>query len=225
MSPWFPRFWPLLAGAGTLAALDALARLTYWGRHRLVDPPLAWLDATDEWTVPTLFSVAVTAAVAVACARNRAASPCWRVLAILFAWLAVDDLLGLHELVGALVHPWVRSGPVYSWVVVLGPVFAAVAGLCLVRVWRGLGAERRALFGGGFGLLAVALALECAEGTVAGSPTRLRGLPLIDYAQWLEEACELFGPVLLLAASWGATTAVVAAPVTSSSEPSAAPGR
>lgn len=222
------RLWPLLAAATLLAAVDGCARLTYPGRRHVGEAPLAWFDATDEWTIPTLFSVAVTAAVGITCLRRRAAPlACWRLLGALFVWLAADDLFGLHEWIGALLHPWVHVGPIYSWVLVLGPLFAAVAGLCVLRIWRGLARGPRHLLALGFAMLAGALAIEAAEGPVSGVTWRLRGLPLIDYMQWLEEALELVAPVLLLAAVWSPPgEPAAAAGITTPDGPrSAAPAR
>lgn len=186
-----------------LSVIDGLARLTYTGRRYVGRPPLAWFDATDEWTVPTCFSVVTMGAIAVVCWRRvGAARWCWRLLGGLFAYLAIDDLLGLHEAIGAAVHPWFAGAGVYSWVLVMAPVLAALAGACAVRLWPELARQpgRCAWLVLGFAALAGALGIEAAENVVGTSAVRLRGLRLIDYAQWLEETLELLGPVFLLAA-------------------------
>lgn len=197
------RVWPWSVGAVVLSAIDGLARLTYTGRQHLGRPPLAWFDATHEWTVPTCFSVVTMGAIAVACCRHvEAPRWCWRLLGLLFAYLAIDDLLGLHEMIGGLVHSWFAGVGIYSWVLVMGPVLAALAGACAVRLWPELARQpgRRVWFVLGFAALASALGIEAAENVVGTSAIRLRGLRLIDYAQWLEETLELLGPVFLLAA-------------------------
>jgi hypothetical protein len=199
------RVWLWLLVGALLSATDGAARLTYTGRQYVGRAPLAWFDATDEWTIPTWFSVSTMAAVAVGCWRQAGATRfCWRLSGSLFAYLAVDDLFGLHEMVGALVHPWLQGFGIYSWVLVMAPVFAVVGGWCAARLWRELRGQpgRRACLAAGFVALALAIGIEAAENVVSASPWRLRGLRLIDYAQWIEESFELFGPVLLLAAVW-----------------------
>lgn len=190
----------LLATAGALALIDGCARLTYTGRQFVGRAPLAWFDATDEWTVPTLFAVAVTAAVGIVCLRRRDGTHAWQGFGALFVWLALDDLLSLHEQIGTWLHPWLRGTPIYSWVVVLGPVFAVVATWTAYRIQRELPRRHRLWLGAGLALFAAALAFEAGESAAARSALRLRGIPWIDYSQWLEESCELLAPVLVLAA-------------------------
>ena len=195
------RLWVLWAAAVALAVVDGLGRLTFTGRRAFGQAPLVWFDATDEWTIPTLFTVAVTALVGLCCLRWRSPQRSrWRLLGGLFVWLAVDDLFGVHEWVGELAHPWLSSGPIYAWVLALGPVFAVTALACVVRIRRDLPSPRLEMLCGGFAMLALALVAEAGEGVVGGLDVRVRGIPLIDYTQWFEECLELLAPVLLLAA-------------------------
>lgn len=189
-----------------LVGLDALARLTYWGRHHRGGDWLDWFHATSEGTVPTLVTLTVTATVGLVCLFRRVEGRgvgCWRALGVLFVYLAVDDLVGLHERFGAWLHPWLGGHGVYAWVMVLGPLFAIWALLCARCVLRCLpGRRERLALLGGFAALAGALACEVLEARVTASPRLLRGLPLAAYAHWLEESLELLGPLLLLGAVW-----------------------
>ena len=197
-----------------LVGLDALARLTYWGRHHRGGDWLDWFEATSEGTVPTLVTLTVTATVGLVCMFRRVEGRgvgCWRALGVLFVYLAVDDLVGLHERFGAWLHPWLGGHGVYAWVMVLGPLFAIWAALCARCVLRCLPGRREcwALLGG-FGALACALACEALEARITASPRQLRGLPLAAYAHWLEESLELLGPLLLLGAVWPGRALVAA---------------
>lgn len=189
-----------------LVGLDALARLTYWGRHHRGGDWLDWFHATSEGTVPTLVTLTVTAAVGLVCLFRRVEGRgvgCWRALGVLFVYLAVDDLVGLHERFGAWLHPWLGGHGVYAWVMVLGPLFAIWALLCARCVLRCLpGRRERLALLLGFAALAGALACEVLEARITASPRQLRGLPLAAYAHWLEESLELLGPLLLLGAVW-----------------------
>ncbi len=194
--------------AGVLVAVDAAARLTFTGRAHVETPPLCWFNASVEASVPTWFSVAMMLAAGVGCLRGGA-SPrrAWRTLGILFVYLAIDDLLGLHERISALLHHAMGGfDGVYVWVWTLAPVFAVVALVATVVILRAAetAPAQRVLLLAAFGLLAVALGLEAAENSVLTSPLRPRGIPLLTYTQVLEEALEMVGPVLLVAACWPA---------------------
>lgn len=191
--------------AASLAAFDGFLRLTFTGRQHLAHPPFAWFSATAEGSVPTWFAVATMAATGVCCWRQHT-SPrgAWRLMGGLFCYLAIDDLLGLHEAVGEALHPWLQGHGVYVWVLTLGALFALLGGWCAIRLSSALWPERRrwwCLFAG-FAALALALALEAGENAATRSAWRPRGIALVDWAQWLEEALELIGPCLLLTASW-----------------------
>jgi hypothetical protein len=196
-------FLVMLAAASLLAAIDGFAGLTYPGRSRIAHAPLAWFHASAEWTVPTLFSVATMAWVGVACLL-RASPPrrWWRVVGVLFCYLAFDDLLMLHERVGALLHPLLGGVGVYAWVIALAPVFAVAGVLGAFHLQRALAADtrRRVLLLLGFAALGIAVGFEACEDGVVESTIRWRGIELLAYTQWAEESLELLGPVLLLGA-------------------------
>ncbi len=205
-SPGGPPLRGLLAVVLLLVALDAVARLTYWGRHHVADGWIGWFDASAEGSVPTLCAVATMAAVGLAAwwrADSVASTRCRRCFGTLFLYLAVDDLFGLHERFGALLHPALGGHGVYVWTFTLAPVFAVVGAVCGFRLWRELPDERqRRRLVAGFVALGCALLCEIAEDRVIASGRQLRGVPLVAYTSWLEESLELLGPLLLLAAVW-----------------------
>jgi hypothetical protein len=87
------------------------------------------------------------------------------------------------------------------WTFTLAPVFAIVGLTCGWRLWREMSDGRsRRCFQAGFAALAVALLCEVAEDRTIASGLQLRGVPLVAYTSWLEEAFELLGPLLLLLA-------------------------
>ena len=110
----------------------------------------------------------------------------WAALAAFFAYLAVDDGTRLHEGIGTAfaATPLGDSGvgnlfPSYYWQLVLGPLFA-LAGLLMLRfLWREIRAPRdRALVLSAFALLALAVAMDFAEGL----PTAYPGNPVTALA-------------------------------------------
>jgi hypothetical protein len=182
---------PLLGAAGLLVLGDGLLRLTHW------------LDATAEASLPTWFTVAITFLVGVvAWRRGSSEGRAWRCTGAFFVYLAIDDLLSLHERFGGLAHESLGGHGIYAWVVLLAPVFAIAGFVCAWQLLRALrqAPRQRALLLCGFAALALALVGEAIEDRMLASPWRPRGIPLVCYTQWLEEALEIIGPVLLLAA-------------------------
>ena len=207
MSAAFPRPFPLLPALGVAAALvlgDALARLSYWGRTRR-DDGLLLLDATVEHSLPTWFTILATLLVGfVAWRRGIDEGRWWRCTGTLFVYLAFDDALSLHERFGSLFHDSLGGHGIYAWILTLAPLFALVGLACALQLWRGMRdhPRQRRLLLLGFCALGIALVGEALEPQALASPLQLRGIPLVCYTQWAEEALEIFGPVLLLGAMW-----------------------
>ncbi len=212
-------YWPLLLLAAALSAIDAWATLTFTGRHHVEHAPMAWFHASAEFTIPTFFSVATMFAAGLGCWRQVGAPRwCWRLLGTLLCFLAIDDLCMVHEHVGCFVHAWFDGAGVYGWVLVLGPVFATIGGICAFRLWRAFADEpaRRLRMLAGFVVLGLALGCEALENAVMQSGWRPRGIELLAYAHWIEESLEMLGPVLLLTATWSRrTVAYRVAPISS----------
>lgn len=190
--------------AASLIAGDAIVRLTYWGRSRR-DTALLWFDSTVEGTLPTCFTVALTLAIGLVCLRRGDGNRTWwRITGALFTYLACDDVFMLHERFGALAHPHLSGTGIYACVLTIGPLFVLLGTACavfLLRALRNLPGHRRLLWFG-FASLGTALVLEALAGGAERSAMRLRGIPLLCYTQWLEEALEILGPLLLLGAVW-----------------------
>lgn len=211
-SPGGPPLRGLLVGFLLLVALDAVARLTYWGRHHVSDGWIGWFDASAEGSVPALFAVATMAAVGLTAwwrADSATSKRCWRCFGTLFLYLAVDDLFGLHERFGALLHPSLGGHGVYVWTFTLAPALALFGAVCGWRLWRQMPDERqRRRLVAGFVALGCALLCEVAEDRAIASGLQLRGVPLVAYTSWIEESLELLGPLCLLAAVWAGAPSV-----------------
>lgn len=199
------RHWPLALIGLLLVVADGYVRLTFGGRARIHAAPWSWFNAAAEWTIPTWFSVLVMFAAGIGCWRQAPpARGTWRLMGLLFCYLAIDDLMSLHEGFGALLHPFLSDVGVYVWVFTLGPVFAIVGLVCALRLLRALAQQpaRRACLFLGFAALGIALVFEVFEDAAVRSAWQPRGIPLVCYTQWFEETLEAFGPVLLFAAVW-----------------------
>lgn len=197
-------WWPLAAFALLLSAGDFFVRLTYSGRALNRQAPWSWLVATEEYTLPTLFTVAATFMTGVGFLRAEPRRAAWRVAGVLFCYLAIDDLLSIHEQLGAWLRLYVGDHGTYVWVITVAPLFALLGLVCGCRMLRGLADQpaRRACLFVGFASLAVALAFEAFENLALQSSLRLRGFRLVEWNQWVEESLEAFAPVLMCAAGW-----------------------
>ena len=171
-----------------VAVLDAALHL---GGGIATDELAAVFDATSEGGLASFVMVTQMALIAAtlgtltlayrAAGLEAARVRGWGALAVLFAYLALDDGVRLHEGVGsafaasALAQSAVGAAfPSYSWQLVYGPVFAA-AGLAMgVFLWRELGtARRRGLVAAACGLVAVAVGLDFVDGLGANHPLNL----------------------------------------------------
>jgi hypothetical protein len=122
-----------------------------------------------------------------------------------FLFLSLDDQTMLHERVGALCWSALRDAGTFPWLIAVAPLFALGGLLAFARLWR-LAAGERALRRRmvlGFGCLALALPLEWIESRIAALDLRWNGVGLGQLTIPIEEALELLGPALLLAAVAG----------------------
>ncbi|QDT17174.1 hypothetical protein [Alienimonas californiensis] len=129
----------------------------------------------------------------------------WGLLAALFAGLALDEAVMIHEMADGVTHEALDGGGVlyFTWVV---PGLIFVAGVCALFarfLWR-LPARTRWRFilaGGTF--VAGAVGMEMAAGAVVDSyPTEAEGIasPAHIAVQAVEESLEMLGVLLFLAA-------------------------
>lgn len=122
----------------------------------------------------------------------------WRILALAFAYLSLDEIASLHELANAPVREALDlSGILYlSWVVVAVPL-VAVFGLAYARFLFHLPARTRRLFVAAAALyLTGAVGLEL-PGSVLYEQTGSAGLPYAVISAF-EETLEMLGAVLFL---------------------------
>jgi hypothetical protein len=140
--------------------------------HDYVFGLVATFDLNVENNVPTFFSAfnLVTSALllAVVASQSRAErySAHWRWLAVLFAFLAVDEDASLHEmLIGPVRELLPVSGPLFfAWIVPYGLAVLAI-GLLYLPFVRSLPARTRVLFiAAGSLYLAGALGIESVGG-------------------------------------------------------------
>lgn len=191
----------LAIGAALFAAHVAL-RLT-WRVKTLVPQPLWELAEMDnELSICTWASVSLLLAVGVASAVHaaRSGSRAWWGAAALFTYLSLDDHTMLHERIGWLWEGRFGTWAIYGWVLVLGPVFLVVGGLCLFGLWRSLAGDRalRRRLIVGFALMGVSLACEAMESHWKASLVTLRGYTIEQYTVPFEELAELASPALIL---------------------------
>jgi hypothetical protein len=137
------------AGAGVLllviAHVTIILALSYgYGGRPLSDR--WWLfDLNAERNVPTAFSTAlfvVDAWLLLQVWRQRQArfaSHLWLLLAVVFLFLAVDEMFNIHERLIAPMRAWLHaSGPFYyAWIVPYSVLTIALA-IAFVPVWRRL---------------------------------------------------------------------------------------
>jgi hypothetical protein len=155
---------------------------------------LSYLDLDLEHTPFSYASAGATLCTGVALAWLYRLSRRWWMLAAaaLVVYLAVDDLLVIHERFGSV------------WPVVMLPVLAPALA-CLIAATLWLPREARRLGQIGLGLLALAIVLEAAPVKMIAEVLHVSFAALYVAEVTIEEDAELAG-WLLLAASFGAAS-------------------
>lgn len=162
---------------GTLAVLGVVSRQT---------DSLHAFDLDSEWVVPAIFSAGLLAAASIAAWRARIVARWSVVFAVLFAFMAGDELVGLHETLAKAVD--------LRWPVLYSPLILA-AGIAWFLAMRTLLRDRdpiALLLAGGAGAWFVAQVLEAVQWKdghhVAGY------YPMM----YMEETLEMTGSALFL---------------------------
>ncbi len=191
-------------------ALTVLSLVGHWAVYFLPDFPVR--DAfsrkfalNKEQTFPTLFSSLLLAANAVlffciARFTSRHRGPYrkhWEVLGWLFLWLAVDELIGLHELMSRPLHQMGVNGFFHNAWLIPGTIILTAIGIAYLRFFFQLPRRTKSkillaaalMIGGGFGV-------ELFDGYYAF----LHGRDNFGYAFFstIEEVLEMLGGVYLI---------------------------
>lgn len=188
----------LLAWNALLLALGAYFQFTWDGLRAPYHLREVFLVGTEQ-SIVTWTSVVTVCALGIACLYRGAQTGrwAWRLAGVFFLYLSLDDQAMLHERFG-----WTSSaegGAVHSWLVVVLPWLALTGAWVLWSLWRetrGTPARPRVLQTGA--LWALAVVLELVEKPLDESGATWNGVATYRYFQWIEEACELMAPALLL---------------------------
>jgi hypothetical protein len=133
----------------------------------------------------------------------------WWTLGALFAYIGLDDALGVHERVGSAVRNTTGSAvfdlmPSYSWQVVFVPIFGGAALFMLAFLWQRLSPSlRRGLFVA-LGCFVVAVGIDFVEGLdgvfdAIADALGVRHYTLSHAAKVTEEILEMLGTTTFLA--------------------------
>jgi len=195
-----------------LADSKSLRRLCNIARE---DGLATWFSATQALLVSgVLWLVRAKAGRSPGAKRDRLG---WTVLAVSFAYLAIDDGAGIHERLGSTFSQAVeRSGeggpgawllqvfPSYPWQILLGPPLGALALYMVVFLARRLRDRgTRLLVAAALGCYAAAVGLDFVEGLAGGQDRLVEALDVRPYTvrHWLkalEEFLEMLGTTCFL---------------------------
>lgn len=135
-------------------------------------------------------------------AASRTQRTAWALVSLLFVYLALDDMMTIHERVGFVLNRWVgvndRPFESFNWLAYYAPFILAGAALVgwAVRSVAHIQKKLGWIAGGGLCLLMLSLALE-----LLGRQLLIAGaIPLYRIEMIAEEAAMLFGETLFLAA-------------------------
>lgn len=194
---------PLAFATTVVAALGVGAEVLKERGHLTAESVVVeTFSLSCEWNVPTLYTAALLWGSAlllalVAASARRAREPFvghWRLLAAGFAYIGVDEVLGIHEHVGA----WVKLEHVvyFDWIVPAAGLLVVLS-LIYLPFLRALSSRDRRRF-----LLAGAIYVGGAVGMELplGWWTARNGIDNLGYAliDALEETLEMVGLVIFL---------------------------
>ncbi len=177
-------------------------------------------DTTAEHSIAGWFSATLTFVVAMAAGANVVLvrsidAPVWRrtgwlVIALLFAYLALDDGAAIHEHLGGGLKQTPVIGDVigaydsYSWHIVILPFFVAIGFFMLVFLWKEL-AHRNERIGilTAFSFLALAVGQDFIEGTTEEydwfeATYGMDPYAILHFAKSVEESLEMLGMTMFL---------------------------
>jgi len=161
----------------------------------------------DEGNLPTLFStaaLALLAAVCLLCAKNapNGERVFWKVLAVAFSFLAVDEAVSFHEYFSVAVQKSLNASGAFgrAWVIPYGIAAALFAALMLPKLLRLPPRTRNGLVIGGSLYVVGAIGFEMLESfMVARVVTPTTALSLFyAFCVFCEEILEMLGVALAL---------------------------
>lgn len=197
----------LSVGVATLAGVGLIANRLIYAVAPDLEHPLARaayrFDLGLEPSLPNWFSSLLLLAAAVLLWVNGrtelgAGRRGWRLLAVVFAALAVDEAIMIHEMANDTLHEALgTTGPLFFAWILPGLAFAAAVALASVGLLRRVDPRTRALF-----LLAGVMFLGGSVGMemIAGVLVEAHGAESIHHAfeQVVEESLEMSGTVVFL---------------------------
>jgi len=138
-----------------VGAISNLSIYLWLGEEHVLSNALRRFDLVNEPSLPSwyssllLISCAVLLAI-IAVSELRNTKPLrvyWCVLASLFACLALDEAVMIHEMADAPVREYLGTSGIFTiaWIIP-GSIFAAFVALCYVPFLRGLDVRSRWLF-------------------------------------------------------------------------------
>jgi hypothetical protein len=227
-----PRRW--MALATTMATAQVLLLIGFWSTKDHGVAELGGLRAAfwlgGEWRLPALFSVAqlwLAAWLAWQCARLYR-NPVWQVAAVLCAFLGLDELLSIHESIGAAVHAAglvqtdasktvaVLGLRIYVWQLVVAPI-TLLAGIALwVAFARATSPKSTTgLLLGTLAFLAGALGFETVQAGMSAEDPRWWATEAGHFNLLIEEGLEMLGVgIVTLVFAWHYFHACRPAPAT-----------
>jgi hypothetical protein len=217
------RLWLLLVGFELLLVfLDATVNYREWASSGAIQRlfNITREDALANW-FQSVQTLAVAGVLWLIAFRTRGGDGAvwtrrgWLVLAVFFAYLAVDDGAKIHERVGTAIDDLSMSNDdgvpsdsprfaSYTWQVVFVPLFGLVGLFAFFFLWTHLKTrDLRVLLVLGLSCFVVAVGLDYVEGLEGGYDWLVERLESDDYtvshfAKALEEWIEMFGTTCLL---------------------------
>ncbi len=164
-------------------------------------------DLGHEPSIPALYSTLALSTCAVllaviAIATRHSGAPYfrhWLGLAIVFAILAIDENVQIHEMVDTGLHEAfsTRGALFFPWIIP-GAAFAGAMGLVYLKFLWHLDARSRWIFIGAGSLFVFgAVGMEMVAGIIADSSLGLESIAH-TISQTIEELCEMLGVVIFM---------------------------
>jgi hypothetical protein len=211
-----------LSAEAVILLLDAFLNLaqfwyveTFKGLRDLSNAALensfgTWFSIVQNFAVATVaFILALSHRLVFA---QRAKSLGWLVIALVFAYISLDDHLVLHERMGGsmpVLLDWLcgqkmKALPTYGWIFLFGPFFGTVGVFFLLFLYRQLKSARyRIILVGALALWVLAVLMDAWDGSSnpyarLSNATGFREVGLRHVSMLVEEIFEMLGSTAFL---------------------------